>query len=124
MTREEAKELFRKDVDSYGKPKAIMSKINKIYDDFDKKLSKILSTRQEVYITGGYDSHLPNDYFMKYLEENGIDPKYPKTFASIVEFECNDDSVHMLVIGNRTKAIVTNRRTDFNNEEFTFCSWK
>ena len=35
MKREEAKDLFRKDKDSYGKPKAIMSKIDKIYDDFD-----------------------------------------------------------------------------------------
>jgi len=40
MTREEAKELFRSDKDSYGKPRAIMSKIDKIYDSFNKE-SKI-----------------------------------------------------------------------------------
>jgi hypothetical protein len=32
MNREEAKDLFKNDVDSYGKPKAIMSKINLIFD--------------------------------------------------------------------------------------------
>ena len=39
MTREEAKKLFRNDKDSYGKPKAIMHKIDRIYDDFEKKLT-------------------------------------------------------------------------------------
>ena len=37
MTREEAKEIFRNDKDSYGKPKAVMTKINKIYDDFENR---------------------------------------------------------------------------------------
>ena len=37
MTREEAKQMFRDDLDSYGKPKAIMKKIDKIYDDFETK---------------------------------------------------------------------------------------
>jgi len=32
MNREQAKDLFRNDVDSYGKPKAIMSKIDLIFD--------------------------------------------------------------------------------------------
>ena len=32
MNREEAKNLFRNDVDSYGKPKAIMTKIDLIFD--------------------------------------------------------------------------------------------
>ena len=35
MTREEAKELFRQDKDTYGKPRKIMTKIDKIYDDFE-----------------------------------------------------------------------------------------
>ena len=34
MTREQAKELFREDKDSYGRPRSIMKKIDKIYDDF------------------------------------------------------------------------------------------
>ena len=41
MTREEAKEMFRNDKDSYGKPKAIMSKIDKIFDDFEEEKEEI-----------------------------------------------------------------------------------
>lgn len=33
MNREEAKNLFRNDVDSYGKPKAIMGKLDLIFDN-------------------------------------------------------------------------------------------
>jgi DNA recombination-dependent growth factor C len=32
--------MFRKDIDSYGKPKKIMSKIDKIYDDFENRTCK------------------------------------------------------------------------------------
>lgn len=32
ITREEAKEMFRNDKDSFGKPKGIMGKIDMIYD--------------------------------------------------------------------------------------------
>ena len=39
MTREEAKNLFRNDKDSYGKPKSIMKKIDQIYDEFDNKIA-------------------------------------------------------------------------------------
>ena len=39
MNKIQAKNLFRKDVDSYGKPKAIMSKIDLIYKEFDQTLS-------------------------------------------------------------------------------------
>jgi len=35
MTREEAKEMFRNDKDSYGKPRGVMGKIDKIYDEFE-----------------------------------------------------------------------------------------
>ena len=37
MNREEAKELFRKDKDSFGCYKAVMTKIDKIYNSFDRK---------------------------------------------------------------------------------------
>ena len=37
MTREEAKTMFRIDIDSYGKPKAVMSKVNRIYDEFESR---------------------------------------------------------------------------------------
>ena len=35
MTRDEAKEMFRTDKDSYGKPKSIMTKLDKIFDEFE-----------------------------------------------------------------------------------------
>lgn len=38
MTREEAKDLFRNDKDAYGKPRAIMHKIDQIFDAFEKPL--------------------------------------------------------------------------------------
>lgn len=41
MTREEAKEMMRKDVDAYGRPKKLMTKINMIYDDFEKQLQAL-----------------------------------------------------------------------------------
>ena len=37
MTREDAKEMFRNDKDAYGKPRSVMSKIDKIFDDFEKE---------------------------------------------------------------------------------------
>ena len=41
MTREEAKELFRNDRDSYGKPRKIMTKIDMIFDDFEKEIQQL-----------------------------------------------------------------------------------
>ena len=37
MTREEVKQMFRDDVDSFGKPRAIMTKIDAIYNSLDKQ---------------------------------------------------------------------------------------
>lgn len=44
MTREEAKELFRKDVDSYNCPRKVIHKLDQIYDSFE---SKVCSTCME-----------------------------------------------------------------------------
>lgn len=33
MDRKTAKQMFRDDKDSYGKPRAVMTKIDKIFDD-------------------------------------------------------------------------------------------
>jgi len=66
MTREEAKKWFKEDVDSYGKPKAIMSKIDKIYDDFDFILTDITKRLDEIH----------NDF--KINIENRIDKIYNK----------------------------------------------
>jgi len=41
MTRNDAKKMFREDKDSYGKPKAIMHKIDQIFDEFEKDKGKI-----------------------------------------------------------------------------------
>ena len=40
MKREEAKKLFREDRDSYGKPKAIMHKLDQIYNEFEKEIAE------------------------------------------------------------------------------------
>lgn len=42
-SRKETKDLFRTDVDAYGRPKRLMGKIDDIYNDFDKKLEEIIS---------------------------------------------------------------------------------
>lgn len=39
MTREEAKQMFREDKDAYGKPRAIMTKIDKIFDEMEEKFT-------------------------------------------------------------------------------------
>lgn len=50
-----AKKIFRDDKDSYGKPKATMSKIDKIFDDFDniedqyKELLECIQKMMEVF---------------------------------------------------------------------------
>lgn len=43
MNRDEAKEMFKEDKDSYGKPKAIMSKIDKIFDGFETEKEDLQS---------------------------------------------------------------------------------
>jgi len=47
MTREEAKAMFRNDVDAYGKPKGIMKKIDKIFDDFEAELKDTVDTCED-----------------------------------------------------------------------------
>jgi hypothetical protein len=48
MKREDAKNLFRKDKDSYGKPKGVMGKIDLIYDDFEFQQNEIEYLRKSV----------------------------------------------------------------------------
>ena len=45
MTRKEAKQLFKEDVDAYGKPKKIMHKLDQIFDEFEKKLKDAKKSR-------------------------------------------------------------------------------
>lgn len=37
MNKEEAKQLFRDDKDAYGKPRGVMGKLNKIFDEFEQE---------------------------------------------------------------------------------------
>ncbi|MFA5723208.1 MAG: hypothetical protein WC979_03035 [Candidatus Pacearchaeota archaeon] len=48
MNREEAKDLIRNDKDSYGKPKAIMTKIDAIYDEFEAEINNLKSERHQM----------------------------------------------------------------------------
>ena len=57
MTRKEAKKLFREDTNSYGKPKSIMSKIDKIYDDFESTFKKILEHKFDIDANFIYDDN-------------------------------------------------------------------
>jgi hypothetical protein len=47
MKREDAKDLIRGDKDSYGKPKSIMTKIDRIYDDFEKEKEAMIKAVQD-----------------------------------------------------------------------------
>jgi hypothetical protein len=57
MKREEAKDLFRKDKDAYGKPRGIMGKIDLIYNDFDKEISEIQSMDNIVILINNLNYH-------------------------------------------------------------------
>jgi hypothetical protein len=41
MNRDEAKEMFRKDKDAFGKPRGVMKKIDKIFDEFEIEIEKL-----------------------------------------------------------------------------------
>jgi len=41
ISREEAKQMFRDDKDAYGKPRAIMSKIDIIYDSLEPVVKEV-----------------------------------------------------------------------------------
>jgi len=74
MTRKDAKEMFRKDKDSYGKPRAIMKKIDMIYDDFEKKprvIPSVLSSDRAK--NEGRDEPIGVDDVVKtYFDEIGV----------------------------------------------------
>lgn len=46
MTREQAKDLFRNDYNSYGKPKAIMAKVDKVYDVVEAREAEIAAWKK------------------------------------------------------------------------------
>jgi len=68
MKRAEAKDLFRKDKDAYGKPKGIMGKIDLIYDDFEYQQSNT-EVFKKVYIKTEAD--LPKEEGLYFVIING-----------------------------------------------------
>ena len=73
MTREEAKEMFRKDLDAYGKPKKIMTKIDMIYNDFEKNTGNWEGVKASLVIQ---DKEFDNfvDLFIRELQKQGYQP--------------------------------------------------
>lgn len=105
MKREEAKEMFRADKDSYGKPKAIMHKIDQIFDDFEKDKEKICILRcktcahwtqrtnwdYEGAINSGKCRELPNDQLQVELH-TGWDGGYVDYIETEETFGCTEHS--------------------------------
>lgn len=61
MNRTEAKDLFRNDKDSYGKPKGIMKKIDKIFDDFEsEKLKLKINLEKSLFSNFGFNDDAVN----------------------------------------------------------------
>lgn len=70
------------------------------------------------------EGNVIDDYFQEYLKNNNINPINPSTYAKRENIEEKDNWLNMLTIGDVLKAIVIERRTEFNNIEYTFSSWK
>ena len=70
------------------------------------------------------EGNVIDDYFQEYLKQNNINPINPSTYAERKNIEQDNDWINMLIISDVLKAIVIERRTQFNNIEFTFSSWK
>lgn len=49
MTREEAKQMFKEDKDAYRKPRAIMTKIDKIFDEFEQEKEDLKEYYKDYY---------------------------------------------------------------------------
>lgn len=68
MTREEAKEMFRKNRDLYGRPCHIMKNIDRIYNDFEKEK-----------IAGNIDAEFIKSILPEWAKETppeGLDPTF------------------------------------------------
>lgn len=48
ISREEAKDLIKSDLDSYGKPKKLMTKIDFIYNSFENKVKELEAVKNRV----------------------------------------------------------------------------
>lgn len=81
------------------------------------------NTKKQREITGHDKGNVAMDFFKMVLEDNGIDPKHPTTFAEYETINKNDDWVHMLLIKGKLKASVIERRDDMNYIEYSFAEF-
>jgi len=80
--------------------------------------------RQEVYITGGEPKDLVGVFFKEVIDNMGINPSHPKSFVERREIQQKDDFCHMLIISDKLKASVVERRNEFNYVEYTYFEYK
>lgn len=101
MTREEAKEMFRSDKDSYGKPKAVMHKIDKIYDEFEAMQSVTPESREgKASESDQKPKEVGKDFFAEDLDD--FDPK------DVVEDQKDNPVVERIKANiSNEKAVVT-----------------
>jgi len=74
--------------------------------------------KQERYITGEPETDVVNNFFAPIIE------KYKLTLKNALieyhNYKNSDNSMVHLVVNDKLKACVIQRRTDFNNIEYTF----
>jgi hypothetical protein len=119
MNREQAKQMFRDDKDAYGKPKAVMSKIDKIYDEFE----------QENGVTKYVNVHIGDmiEWQGHFFVENSHDD--PIQFLTGVNQITNifiEDNLLLMKLDNNKQFIMANFRSNYSNEELTklLSGWK
>jgi len=61
MTREEAKQMFRKDKNGYGCYKAVLTKIDKVYDDFEKNYTPNLGSEDIIKMANEHKQNIGKD---------------------------------------------------------------
>jgi len=81
MTRKEAKELFKKDKNAYGYANAPMTKIDEIYDDFEKIENDIKNMRdiQKDNLIDGYMVGLYNGLELALATIENREPIFEET---------------------------------------------
>ena len=94
MNRETAKDLFRKDRDSYGKPKGVMRKIDQIFNEFEKsktcKSCKFWeqNTHYENVLNDGFCSELNGSTKITIELKAGWDGAYVNKIETTEDFGC------------------------------------
>jgi hypothetical protein len=83
----------------------------------------VTTIKQEKYQVGFPDYDVPGKFFEDVINEKGYTKKDKNTFIEIKQYEQTDNVLHMMVIDNRLKASVIERRSEFNDLEYTMCAW-